>query len=326
MSIASFAADAPRPAPTSLGCPFSDILQLTEASSVVSRGISAGGAWSLRFPRPGKLKFFALARGQCWVREEGRKKGLVLDEGDVMLLSGRRGFVIADGPDTPAKDAHRVLAARPEPIVELGDGDRSECVVLSGMVSLHPSSGPLLTEVLPPRIHVRAVSPRAASLRWIVEQILHEQRSAVPGAAAASAQLAQLLFIQLLRAHLASAGTLPSGWLRAISDDRLTPALRLIHGDPQRSWTVAELAKAAGMSRTSFAVRFKAAAGAAPLSYLTSWRMHLARRSLRESDTPIAEIAAAVGYTSESAFSTAFKRVAGSSPRSYRVSNGHKSI
>jgi AraC-like DNA-binding protein len=298
--------------------PFSDVLQLTEANSVVSGGFIARGAWSLRFPAPEKLKFSAVARGSCWLRVDGQKKGVLLNEGDVILLPGRHGFVTASSLTIPPKDAYRVLAPRRGAFAEIGDGDGSECALISGMVSLHPSSGSLLTDVLPALVHVRAVSPQAAPLRWIVEQIFQEQSSTLPGAGVVSAQLAQLLFVQILRAHLASSGTMPSGWLRAISDERITPALRLMHGDPGRAWTLKELAKASAMSRTTFAVRFKSIAGVAPLAYLVEWRMRLAQRSLREEGTSISEIATSLGYTSESAFSNAFKRVTGTAPRNYR--------
>lgn len=298
--------------------PFSDVLQLTEATSVVSGGFVARGAWALRFPPPGSLKYSAVARGQCWLRVDGQKKGVLLEEGDVMLLPGRAGFVVASDLSVPPKDGYRTLAARRSASSEIGDGNGPECIVLSGMVSLHPSSGSLLTDVLPALVHVRAVSPHAAPLRWIVEQILQERNSTLPGTSAVSAQLAQLLFVQILRAHLASSGTLPSGWLRAIRDERLTPALRLMHGDPGRAWTLGELAKASAMSRTSFAVRFKSVAGVAPLAYLTEWRMRLAQRSLRGDGASVSEIATSLGYTSESAFSNAFKRVTGTAPRNYR--------
>src|SRR5262249_49234212 len=158
------------------------------------------------------------------------------------------------------------------------------------------------TEVLPALVHVRAASPQAAALRWILEQLLEERRSTLPGASIASAQLAQLMFVQVLRAHLASSGSLPSGWLRAISDQRIAPALRWMHADPGRAGRLGELAKAPAMSRTSFAVHFKSAAGVAPLEYLTEWRMRLAQRILRDEDTSVAELADSLGYTSESAF------------------------
>jgi AraC-like DNA-binding protein len=158
----------------------------------------------------------------------------------------------------------------------------------------------------------------AASLRWIVEELVEEQLSTRLGSGIAAAQLAQLFFIKILRAHLARPDTMPSGWLRAVSDGRIVHAIRLMHDDPGRALGLDDLAKAAGMSRTRFAVHFKSVAGVAPLTYLTEWRMRLAQRALREEDTSIIELAATLGYASESAFSNAFKRVTGTRPSDYR--------
>jgi AraC-like DNA-binding protein len=109
-----------------------------------------------------------------------------------------------------------------------------------------------------------------------------------------------------------------AGWLRALGDPRIAPALRLMHDDPARPWQLDELAKACAMSRTTFAFHFKKSAGVAPLTYLAQWRMRLAERTLRERNTPVALIAQSLGYTSESAFSNAFKRMTGQSPKAYR--------
>jgi AraC-like DNA-binding protein len=127
------------------------------------------------------------------------------------------------------------------------------------------------------------------------------------------------MFVQILRAHLAASGTLAAGWLGALGDPRIAPALRLMHSDPSRSWHLEELAKAAAMSRTTFAVHFRRVAGVAPLTYLTEWRMRLAERALREENAPVAVLAQSLGYTSESAFSNAFKRVTGKPPKRYRT-------
>src|SRR5262249_8514110 len=97
-------------------------------------------------------------------------------------------------------------------------------------------------------------------------------------------------------------------------DRRLAPALRLMHGEPGRAWQLAELAKAAAMSRTAFALHFKATAGMAPRAYLTAWRMRLAERALREQGTPVAVLAHALGYASGSASTTAFKGLPGKAP------------
>lgn len=298
--------------------PFSDVLRLTDPKAVVSGGFAAGGTWSLRFPPPREIKFSVIAKGACWFRLDGQRKAHRVEQGDVGLLPGRSGYVLASSEaalTAPTQDSRRVVGEGGR-FATIGDG--SQCVVLAGGVSLHPSSKALLTDVLPALLLVRAAAPEAAGLRWIVEQIVRERTSTVPGAGVASAQLAQLLFTQVLRGHLAGPGALPAGWLRAIRDEQISPVLRLIHGDPARAWTLGELAKAAGMSRTSFAARFKASAGVAPLAYLTSWRMRLAQRVLREETTSVSQLGQSLGYATESAFSHAFKRVTGSAPRTYR--------
>jgi AraC-like DNA-binding protein len=294
--------------------PFADILRLTEAKSIVAGRAVAGGTWSLHIPASGQIVFAAILSGHCWLRVDGRKKALRLSEGDVGLLSGRSGFVICSR-----------LSARPIELTlkdtwnsQKAIGEGADCTWLAGRVTLHPSSASLLIEALPSLVLVRAGSPAAEPLQWIVRQLIEEQTSTLPGASIASAQLAQLFFIKILRAHLAGPNAVPRGWLRAVTDERLVHALRLIHGDPSRALGLTELAKAAGMSRTRFAVHFKAVAGVAPLTYLTAWRMRLAQRALREEDTSIVRLASSLGYASESAFSHAFKRVTGVAPRNYR--------
>jgi AraC-like DNA-binding protein len=185
-----------------------------------------------------------------------------------------------------------------------------------------PAIGRLLADVLPPWIHIQAASPQAINFRWLLERLVEERASALPGAKLAMAQLAQLLFIQIIRAHLKTGTHMPAGWLRALGDARLAPALRLMHGEPARAWRLEELASACAMSRTTFAFHFRTVAGIAPLTYLTEWRMHLAERALREEATPVAIIARSLGYASESAFSNAFKRVTGKSPRACRTAGG----
>lgn len=294
--------------------PFSDVLRLTEARSVVSGGFTAAGKWALQFPPPEKIKFFLLQKGACWLRVDGEKKPVSLQPGDVFLASGRKAFLLASDLSVAAKDARRVFGPSGT-FAKLGGSD---CVLVGGHVSLHPASGTLLSDVLPALILVQAASPYAETLRWILGHLVEERDSPLPGSGAVLAQLAQLMFVQVLRAHLASGKTVPAGWLRAIADARIAPALRLIHSDPGRAWKLGDFAKAAAMSRSSFAERFKSAAGVAPLEYLTAWRMRLAQKSLRDEDKTVLELAASLGYSSESSFSNAFKRVIGASPSKYR--------
>src|SRR5439155_2303534 len=125
-------------------------------------------------------------------------------------------------------------------------------------------------------------------------------------------------FVQIIRSYLETSGPLTTGWIRALGDERVAPALRLMHQEPARAWQVGELAKEACMSRTSFALRFKAAAGVAPLTYLQNLRMRLAEHELREGSASVSRLALSLGYGSESAFSNAFKRTTGMAPKRYR--------
>jgi AraC-like DNA-binding protein len=299
--------------------PFSDILKLTNAETFVSGGFTAGGSWAIRFPSPDKIKFFALVKGNCWLRIDGHQSPIRVEEGDVLLLSAQPSFVLASDLTTVPVDATGLFTGTVYRTAKLGHGE--DCIQIGGHVRLDRSSGGLLADVLPPLIHVKAASLHATVLRWLLDQLVREPAAELPGAALASAQLAQLLFVHILRVHLETSGVLATGWLRAVADQRLAPALRLMHAEPGRSWQLEELAKAAAMSRTTFAHHFKTAAGVPPLTYLTEWRMRLAERALREENTSVSILAGQLGYTSESAFSNAFKRVTGNAPKRYRTAS-----
>ncbi|CDG82593.1 AraC family transcriptional regulator [Janthinobacterium agaricidamnosum] len=296
--------------------PFSDILKLVSAETVVSGGFCAGGSWALRFPPPDKIKFCVIVKGSCWAWLDGEIP-LRAETGDVLLIAARRAFTLAGDLDAVPMDVMRLASCIVNNTAQIGDG--ADFSQMGGHVQLDPVNGALLADVLPPWIHVRAAAPQASALQWILGQLVRESSGELPGAGLASSQLAQLMLIQVLRAHLATSGPLTAGWLRAVSDKRLAPALRLLHGDPGRAWQLEELAKASAMSRTTFALHFKTVAGLAPLTYLTEWRMRLAERALREENMPVAVLARSLGYTSESAFSNAFKRITGNAPKRYRI-------
>jgi AraC-like DNA-binding protein len=298
--------------------PFSDILKLTRAETMVTGSFTAGGRWAIRFPVPKTIKFFAVVKGHCWVMLDGEPP-MRFATGDVGLLSAPRAFVLASDPDVSPVDAMALFSGAAKTTAQVGDGN--DFSHIGGHVLLDPGSGRLLADVLPPWIHVPAASPQATLFRWLLDRLVEERGCELPGAELASAQLAQLLFIQILRAHLAGSDLVRASWLRALGDQRIAPAIRLMHGDPARDWHLEDFAAACAMSRTTFAERFRATAGVSPLAYLAEWRIRLAEQALRaDEDRPVASIARSVGYTSESAFSTAFRRVTGVSPKNYRNS------
>ena len=154
-------------------------------------------------------------------------------------------------------------------------------------------------------------------MRWSLERMMQELREPQPGGFLVAQHLADLMLVQALRLHLTEGLKGGVGWLFALADKQMSVAITSMHDDPAHPWTLQELAKRAGMSRSTFAQKFKQTVGASPMEYLTRWRMLLAGDKLVNSSDPISVIALSLGYESESAFSTAFKRVMGCSPRQY---------
>jgi transcriptional regulator GlxA family with amidase domain len=159
--------------------------------------------------------------------------------------------------------------------------------------------------------------PAAEWVRANVEYAL-AQTSQRPGEGIVMTRLPELLLVEVLRLHLASAPAADEGLLAALHDPVLRPALALLHGDPARRWTVASLAAAAAVSRSVLDARFRDALGRSPIRYLTDWRMHLAEDLLATTDLSVASVARRVGYDAEEAFSRAFKRRHGDSPSMWR--------
>jgi AraC-like DNA-binding protein len=298
--------------------PLTDILALANARCVISRSFSAGGCWAVRFPPPGRIKFVAVVRGRCLLDVDDVVSSLRLETGDAFMLAGDSPYRLASDLAAPEQDGSGIFSEAVGNSAVLGSG--SDFLAVSGHIDLDAEHGRVLTEVLPPLIHVDCRSPEASAIRWLLDQLVREVATDPdrPGAVLASAQLALLLFLQILRAHMAAGTYFGIGWIRALLDQRIARALRLIHGQPGRAWQLCELAKEVGMSRTSFALRFKALTGVAPLTYLLNWRMRLAERGLRQGSLSISELGLSLGYSSESAFSNAFKRTMGMAPKRYR--------
>lgn len=296
--------------------PLSEILAIAGAHCRVAGGFTAGGSWATRFPRPDMIKFGVIAKGNCWMRIEGRETPFRLEAGDVYFLKGDRPFDLASDLDIAPVDATELFRDAPDGMAIMGDA--TELVYLGGHVALEKASGALLIDELPPLIHIRATSEEAAGLQWLVRELVREVRHRRAGSELSTSHLAQLLFVRVLRAHLDAGGETSVGWLRGLGDARIAPALGLMHADPGRSWHLTELAHELGMSRSVFAARFKAVVGVAPLSYLSAWRMRLAEQALQKGNEPVSRIADTLGYTSVSAFSNAFKRVNGRAPKRFQ--------
>jgi AraC-like DNA-binding protein len=283
---------------------------------VVAGGLVTGGKWAIAFPESDQIKFWGIVRGGCSFLMHGETQPIAVEAGDIFLLRTPRSHVLASDLTAKVVPLDEILQTRTGAVATHGESDTF--FMIGGKVELADNSAQLLIDELPPLIHIRANSRHSPSLCWLLEQLVAEQSGNFPGSAAASSQLAHLMFIQILRAHFESATPLASGRLRAMGDKRLAPALQLMHGEPGRLWQLGELAKSVAMSRATFSSYFKTIAGVAPIAYLTEWRMRLAEHRLRHERISVGVLALSLGYSSESAFSNAFKRVTGQSPKNYQ--------
>lgn len=295
--------------------PLSDVLSLVKIRGYLYNAFSAGGEWSIAFGPHEGIKFYALVMGAGWLCLEGIAEPLRLEAGDCLLLPHGRPFHICTNLALLPVDALTVFPASGTGGLTTYQGG-GDFLSLGGFFTLAGEQADLLLGMLPLVVHIRAEADQAV-LRWTLERLRQELREPQPGGFFVAQQLATLLLVQALRRHLAAGAAGGVGWLYALADKRLGAALTALHAEPARRWTVQALAACAGMSRTSFAVKFKATVGQAPLAYLTRWRMRLAADRLTHSSDALAVIAPTLGYDSESAFSTAFKRVMGCSPRHY---------
>ena len=296
--------------------PLSDVLSLLKPQNHLSAGFEAGGDWSLQFPDQEQgIKCGAVVSGACWLSVAGRADAVRLEAGESFLLPSGRPFRLATDLSLPPVAAAEVFApARRGGIVSLNGG--GDFFLVSSRFGLAGRHAGILLGLLPTIVHIRN-APETAALRWSVERMMQELRHPQPGGFLVVRHLAHMMLIQALRLHLADGASGGTGWLFALGDRQMGAAIGAMHGDPGRRWTLAELARHAGMSRSSFAQRFKDMVGTAPMEYLTRWRMVVAGDRLAHSGEQVAGIALALGYESESAFSTAFKRVMGCPPRQY---------
>jgi AraC-like DNA-binding protein len=295
--------------------PLSDALSLIKTRSYTFGGFDAAGDWSIHFGKHEGIKCYAVASGECWLSMEGVPDAAHVKTGDCFLLPRGRPFRVASDLALPSVDARTFFPTQRNggfAVLNGGGGFSS----VGGHFTLSGDHAGIVLGMLPPIVHLRKESDKAA-LRWSMERMMQELREPQPGGFLVAQHLASMMLVQALRLHLAEGLQGGVGWLFALADKQMAAAISAMHGDIARPWTLQELAQRAGMSRSSFAQKFKETVGTSPMEHLTRWRMLRAGDRLANSGNPISVIARSLGYESESAFSTAFKRAMGCSPRQY---------
>lgn len=295
--------------------PLSEVLALMKPQVYVFGGFAVLDDVAIHFPKHQGIKCYAVLAGQSWLVVEGVPEPVLLHAGDCFLLPRGLPFRLAtDLSLEPVlySDAFARVGVRSEaPGVTEGAP-----YIAGGHFTLTGGNAEMLLHSLPPIVHIRRESDRAA-LRWSVERMREELRDPQPGGSLIAQQLAYMMLIQALRLHLTDAASAGPGWLSALSDKHMSIAIASMHNDPGNPWTLQSLAERVGMSRSVFALRFRETVGATPMEYLARWRMLLAADRLKNSSDGLSAIAQSLGYESESAFGKAFRRVMGCSPRQY---------
>ena len=291
--------------------PLAEIVSLLQPGASSPKVVDGAGAWRVRSTDVDRPFYCLILEGAIRLAVDGRAPIMLL-KGDFVLVPAARSFTMASIQPAAAEYMQSVPVALLDDDFRLGTRSGANDVRLAvGHCVFGSPDDALLLSILPQAVHVRS-QQRLATL---VQLVADESRERRPARDVILSRLLEVLLIEALRS---APGTDASpGLLRGLADRRLAVALRQMHEDPTRPWTLAEFADAAALSRSAFVERFSRAVGAAPMAYLLAWRMALARKLLRGQEASVAEVAQRVGYSSASAFSVAFTRHVGVRPARY---------
>jgi AraC-like DNA-binding protein len=303
----------------------SDILTRLSLRGTLYFRTSFTEPWGVRVPAFRDVARFHFAhRGEALVRVESQPVPVHLAQGDLVIIPHGAAHVLScrhTGPDE-ALPLDDILTRAGFPghgtLVWGGEGDARDTQLICGHFALAEGSRHLLFERLPPFIHLRGYGDEAGPwLEATLRVIGAEAGGARLGGDLIALKMSEAIFAQAIRAYIEQAREVDCG-VAGFADPHLARALTAFHQAPTASWTVATLAREAGLSRTGFAERFTARIGVTPMSYVTSWRMQIAREALGTRGLSVAEAAEVSGYVSESAFSRVFKKEIGISPAAFR--------
>ncbi len=312
-----------------------DVLAGLRLESTVFCHAALSAPWGFSKDALAGAPFHAVTEGRAWVRIEGAPEALELGAGDLVVLPHGHAHTLAGSPEAETTSFTALLGARGAELWKPGQrcagpvrlvhgGGGAATALVSGVFAFADRRRNPLVAALPDVLLVRG--SEGQGVPWLdttLRYLAAEAQDAQPGAAAVSARLADILFIQAVRAHLAGQGASgsaqPQGWLRGMGDPQVGRALALIHASPAEPWTVASLAQAVGLSRSGFAARFRQLVGRGAIDYLAEWRMHEAAGRMASGGAgSLAQVAADAGYASDVAFRKAFKRRLGMAPAAYR--------
>jgi len=263
--------------------------------------------------------FHLITEGECFVELDGQSP-LQLKAGDAVLFpqgDAHRMTSAIGLPPARGASLATVLARRPRTLAYGGGGPTTR--LICGYMACDARLAGLMLAGLPPVVRVNLRGSNAGDwLEASVRYALVEARSPRPGGDGVLSKLAEVLFIEVLRQYMNEQHAGRTGWLAGLGDRIVGAALEALHARPAFAWTLEDLARESGTSRSVLAERFQHLVGSSPIAYLTQWRMMLAANLLRRSTAPLSRIAEDVGYQTDTAFSRAFRREYGLPPGAWR--------
>ncbi len=317
----------------------SDVLRAVRLSGVVTFRTELGAPWGIDVPPAAELgpmldlgarrliAFHAVTEGACVSRvpdREARQRIDRLAEGDVVMYPHGDGHVLASDETVAPVPVDGIIPPRTDdrpPVVRHGGGGPTTRLVCGFVHCDDAIFNPLAAGL--PKVLCGRGSGADASLRGLLRLALTEAEAPRAGTTTLLARFTELMFVEVLRGFMETLPEDQTGWFAAVRDPYVGRALQRLHAEPARDWTVDELGRAVGLSRSALVDRFNGLLGLPPMTYLTQWRMQLATRLLRDTHDGVATIAAEVGYASEAAFNRAFRRIVGMPPAAWRRRAAH---
>jgi AraC-like DNA-binding protein len=332
------ASPAPPPGERTASDPLSDVLRMVKLSGALFFVVDASSPWGMEVPQAREfasiilprarhvISYHVITSGSGWARCPA-SGAFRFEAGDVIVFPHGDPYAMQSAPnETPelgpedALQFLRAMAAGELPfVVSEGGGGAEHAQFVCGFLGCDARPFNPLLSTLPKVMHVRRPAGAPESLLdRLIELTLIEARTRRAGGECMRLRLSELMFVEVVRRYLEALASDQTGWLAALRDPGVGRALALIHEQPAHAWTLEELARRSGMSRSVLADRFAQLVGEPPIQYLTNWRVQVAARLLADGASKVAAVGSEVGYASEAAFSRSFKKVTGMSPAAWR--------
>lgn len=296
--------------------PLLGLIQLLRPRATLWGGIEGHGRWAVSFRSRGDLLFCWLQRGACQLIRQDEAP-LLLDQGDFALIRADNDFVLASDSQAVPQDSEKMVSTAGKTLLSVGAGSEAPVILRGGRFVFDTANEDLLAGLMPSFVHIANDDTTSWRVRSLLSLNLSE--SSQPGAASdfVITRLMELTFVEILRGVVPETARKHKGLLAGLNDPIIARALVAMHEDSAKNWTLADLARLCGVSRSGLTGRFRSIVGMAPIGYLQLWRMAVAKDALRGGHKSIGEIGLAIGFQSPSAFSTAFTRFTGISPSAF---------